>query len=87
MSGVLVSKEKITTLMMKTLMLTMTMVLMILAIMMMTTTTMMIMEDQFQIEMSWSEVVGTLHRGDDVDDDGDDDDNGVGRPVPNGDEK
>ena len=49
------------------------MVLMILAIMTMTTTTMMTTEDQFQIEMR-SEVVGTLHRGDDGDDDGDVDD-------------
>ena len=72
--------------MIRMLMLTTKMVLMILAIMVMTTTTMMMMEDQFQMEMR-SEVVGTLHRGDDVDDDGDDDDNGVGRPVPNGDEK
>ena len=46
---------------------------MILAIMMMTTTTMMMMENQFQIEMK-SEAVGKLHRGDDGDVDGDDDD-------------
>ena len=43
----------------------------------MTTTTMMMMEDHFQIDMR-SEVVGTLHRGDDNYGDGDGDDNDGG---------